>query len=170
MRWLLVRLLGLLTFLTVLAAVGMAILAYDGENGVVTGIGRSALIGGILFGFASLFDGWSRKIQRNMPPRHWTPPKAPRAPKKPATAKPVEAVDPPVEKKPRRLAPPPIIEAVTHDVQATAASLSDQMRQFIARGDQAIHAAPIKPSESVPTQFPDRRPKPPPTPKRLDGD
>lgn len=170
MRWLLVRLLGLLTFLTVLAAIGAAILAYDGEAGMVTGIARSALIGGILFGFASLFDGWSRKIQRNMPPRHWTPPKAPRTPMKKAKAKPVEKVELPVEKKPRRLAPPPLIEAVTHDVQATASSLSDQMRQFIARGDQAIHAAPIKPSEAVPAHFPDRRPKPPPAPKRPDGD
>ena len=64
MKRLAIWILNLLTVVAALAAILAAILAYDGQSSVLTGLARSILFGSILLMFAVLFSNWRDKIRR----------------------------------------------------------------------------------------------------------
>lgn len=141
MKRLAIWILNLLTVVAALAAILAAILAYDGQSSVLTGLARSILFGSILLMFAVLFSNWRDKIRRTMPPRHWSQPKAPRKEKPRPTPEPVSKPAPVATQLPqeRRLAPPPMAEAVDFIPAPVISVMPDRMLRFVANGDKAIN-------------------------------
>ncbi|HCP81099.1 MAG TPA: hypothetical protein DIT67_05740 [Octadecabacter sp.] len=137
MRRLLIFILSVLLVFNTLIGIAAGVFDYSDHADIM----RVGMIMAIFLFNAFLLLHWREKLRRKIPPRGWKRPKKPKREKKkkapvPQPA-PVSVLPEPEE--PRPLAASARVQPVPLEPVAASSAMPDRLRQFVIRGQQAVH-------------------------------